>query len=69
MLTSMYSKSYTYIGRRDNMVKQRILTKVLPPVRVAEETFTSIEKICSGKKQIPNFIREAILKKIKEETK
>ena len=51
------------------MVKQRILTETLPPIRVPEGTIAQLEKICTGKMQITDFIRNAILKSIEEEAK
>jgi hypothetical protein len=48
------------------MVKQRILTEQLPPVRVHPGTLAKIEKICSGKMQVTDFIRNTIYEKIKE---
>ncbi len=49
------------------MVKQRILTEQLPPIRVHPGTIAKIEKICSGKMQITDFIRKAVYDKLKEE--
>jgi len=51
------------------MVKQRILTEQLPPVRVPEGTLKKLEQICSGKMQVSEFIRNTILKVIEEELK
>jgi len=51
------------------MVKQRILTEQLPPARVPKGTLAQIEQICKNKISPSGWIRNVILKAIKEELK
>lgn len=51
------------------MTKKRILTEQLPPVRVPGGTLEKINQICKNQISPSGWIRNVILKAIKEELK
>ena len=50
-------------------IKRKILIEKLPPVRVPDGTIEQIEQICKNKISPSEWIRNVILKAIKEELK